>query len=836
MEENQDAEGGSATTIIKQEGHADDAKSEMQIETHETQKPNEEPQMATDETQKPKGQTQDASSIMARGRIEPHVRRHSLMMFQTNAAVDVCLEVEPLRGVFYNTVTKYIEEEPVEKNEFEQDIQDRDPTRYFPTSARGFSGMLKQPLHETPPNQQIVWMIARYEAICQRLQETGNSLARIRAGNANMTRQQLMQLFINEREKLFGKVEYFPVGEPYLGMPPFTHFFKREELLYFGICQSPYDTVSVDKMRDGTEIAQAIILDGTPSLREDMGTRFILYCKFERGANEVSDYTDKNQPIFQSWIHEIPIRVVRGYNAISRYAPLWGFRYDGLYRIIGVYSDNNKQGLRVWSYVFSACNPDLEPPVFLQTDEGSESVTTTDPDLKSVFINHLHIHAKFQKSIKKKISEDLRQVDVVLNGKKLFTIGIPHLLRAGGRNYRQVPLVVNFSIIYRYIRRLCKVAKVGQQWLEGPVAEYEKAKKEGSTIWWARGGFLPMKLIIQYLEPRRSLSMEVIRGQCKEKITSKKVRLQKTLVINRELAKNMARPFFPQSDTDSIWTYIELTEPIDRTWNPYEDISAGSEVHPIPVLNEVDDDEPPMVFTYIRSNIYFSRLPNLNFDPVCAGCIPDTLDKETCQIVTVKGFCKGLMDPKGRLYCQGVNKGYLSTIQSRAACSDNCPCSNDCSNRLLEGVQVPVKLIKTPNMGWALHTMVHITIGTYIMQYVGEVVCRSEMMAREHQYDKLGRFNYCMEAVEMETLHDDWQMPCMDSMVLGNIARFLNHSCDPNVEVITVWRGDDFPCIAVYALRDIAAGEALTYCYGSQYKSIPCLCDARNCRGFIGNI
>ncbi|KAK2196213.1 bifunctional SET domain/SET domain superfamily/Post-SET domain [Babesia duncani] len=97
-------------------------------------------------------------------------------------------------------------------------------------------------------------------------------------------------------------------------------------------------------------------------------------------------------------------------------------------------------------------------------------------------------------------------------------------------------------------------------------------------------------------------------------------------------------------------------------------------------------------------------------------------------------------------------------------------------------------------------------------------------------------FNYCMEAVEMERQHDDWQMPCLDSMIVGNIARFLNHSCEPNVDVVTVWRGDDFPCIGVYALKDIEAGDALTYFYGSSYKSIPCLCGTPSCRGFIGTL
>ncbi|EKX72813.1 conserved hypothetical protein [Theileria equi strain WA] len=302
------------------------------------------------------------------------------------------------------------------------------------------------------------------------------------------------------------------------------------------------------------------------------------------------------------------------------------------------------------------------------------------------------------------------------------------------------------------------------------------------------------------------------------------------------MAKIAARPFFPQNDSTSIWTKIELVEPHPNSWNPYKDVSAGSEVHPIPVENNVDQDLPPMGFTYIRNNVFFSRLPNFNLEPVCAGCVPHNIRPENCHKIAVSGFCKGFVDSEGKVYCEGINKKFLSAIRSRASCSDNCPCPNTCRNRLPDGIQIPVKLVKAPQLGWALHTRVPLRKGTFIMQYVGEIICRSEMAAREHHYDKLGQFNYCMESVEMEKQSDDWQMPCIDSMVLGNIARFLNHSCEPNVEVITVWKGDDFPSIAVYALCDIAAGDALTYCYGNSYRSIPCLCGTKSCRGFIGSV
>ena len=65
-----------------------------------------------------------------------------------------------------------------------------------------------------------------------------------------------------------------------------------------------------------------------------------------------------------------------------------------------------------------------------------------------------------------------------------------------------------------------------------------------------------------------------------------------------------------------------------------------------------------------------------------------------------------------------------------------------------------------------------------------------------------------------------------------NIARLINHSCDPNCEVfgkgLKVW---------VYAMRDIKAGEELSYDYGfsfdKDFKNYPCKCKSKNCVGYI---
>jgi SET domain-containing protein len=62
------------------------------------------------------------------------------------------------------------------------------------------------------------------------------------------------------------------------------------------------------------------------------------------------------------------------------------------------------------------------------------------------------------------------------------------------------------------------------------------------------------------------------------------------------------------------------------------------------------------------------------------------------------------------------------------------------------------------------------------------------------------------------------------------IAAFVNHCCDPNCEPEEVDGR-----IWIVALRDIAAGEELTYDYNlyDGEGDAPCFCGAKNCRGSL---
>ncbi|KAH9287298.1 Histone-lysine N-methyltransferase SETDB1 [Echinococcus granulosus] len=78
----------------------------------------------------------------------------------------------------------------------------------------------------------------------------------------------------------------------------------------------------------------------------------------------------------------------------------------------------------------------------------------------------------------------------------------------------------------------------------------------------------------------------------------------------------------------------------------------------------------------------------------------------------------------------------------------------------------------------------------------------------------------------------------MDAKKMGNLGRYFNHSCEPNVFVQNVFISSHdprFPEVAFFAKRNIAAGEELTWDYGYVVDAVPfkvlyCYCGEPSCR------
>ncbi|MCD9028177.1 SET domain-containing protein-lysine N-methyltransferase [Luteimonas sp. BDR2-5] len=90
------------------------------------------------------------------------------------------------------------------------------------------------------------------------------------------------------------------------------------------------------------------------------------------------------------------------------------------------------------------------------------------------------------------------------------------------------------------------------------------------------------------------------------------------------------------------------------------------------------------------------------------------------------------------------------------------------------------------------------------------------------------------------TLNDDY---VIDANVDGNVARWINHSCEPNCEAVVQEDPKDRrhkDKVFIEAIRDIAEGEELTYNYGITLaerhtprlkKLWGCRCGSANCTG-----
>uniref|UniRef100_A0A8C0UCH7 SET domain-containing protein n=1 Tax=Cyanistes caeruleus TaxID=156563 RepID=A0A8C0UCH7_CYACU len=84
----------------------------------------------------------------------------------------------------------------------------------------------------------------------------------------------------------------------------------------------------------------------------------------------------------------------------------------------------------------------------------------------------------------------------------------------------------------------------------------------------------------------------------------------------------------------------------------------------------------------------------------------------------------------------------------------------------------------------------------------------------------------------------DGEVYCIDARYYGNVSRFINHLCDPNiipVRVFMLHQDLRFPRIAFFSSRHIRPGEELGFDYGDRFwdiksKYFPCQCGSEKCK------
>jgi len=112
-----------------------------------------------------------------------------------------------------------------------------------------------------------------------------------------------------------------------------------------------------------------------------------------------------------------------------------------------------------------------------------------------------------------------------------------------------------------------------------------------------------------------------------------------------------------------------------------------------------------------------------------------------------------------------------------------------------------------------------------IVEYVGEIIRQSVADVREKYYEEKNIGCY------MFKIEDDM---IVDATRKGNIARFVNHSCEPNAyaKIVNI---NGSKKIVIFAACVIRPREEITYDYKFQIEEekIKCFCGAPTCRGFM---
>eukprot|EP00727_Mastigamoeba_balamuthi_P014129 m51a1_g9339 putative mixed-lineage leukemia (1107) ;mRNA; f:57651-62669 len=138
-----------------------------------------------------------------------------------------------------------------------------------------------------------------------------------------------------------------------------------------------------------------------------------------------------------------------------------------------------------------------------------------------------------------------------------------------------------------------------------------------------------------------------------------------------------------------------------------------------------------------------------------------------------------------------------------------------------------MKFLRSHIHGYGLFTLEQIEADDLVTEYVGELIRPQLADIREEKYNAAGM---CGSSY-LFRVDNDW---IVDATMRGNLARFMNHSCDPNCTAKII-SADGKSKIAIYSKRTILAGEEITYDYKFpiEEEKIRCLCGAAKCRGTL---
>ncbi|KAK7972461.1 histone-lysine N-methyltransferase ASH1L [Apiospora saccharicola] len=182
------------------------------------------------------------------------------------------------------------------------------------------------------------------------------------------------------------------------------------------------------------------------------------------------------------------------------------------------------------------------------------------------------------------------------------------------------------------------------------------------------------------------------------------------------------------------------------------------------------------------------------------------MEPERPLSTSVEAACVCKSQDDNELCSEGSNclNRITETYCTHHVCKNKMP--NECPDILIHNYG---------SKGWGLKSTRTIPSGTFLCQYLGKSL--NEAAVREQ-----GENNYLLRLGDI----------FIDAKRQGNQARFLNHSCDPNCDLLKRNDGDR-PCAVIITNREILPNKELTINYRWD-SGVECHCGASNCTKFIG--
>ena len=227
-------------------------------------------------------------------------------------------------------------------------------------------------------------------------------------------------------------------------------------------------------------------------------------------------------------------------------------------------------------------------------------------------------------------------------------------------------------------------------------------------------------------------------------------------------------------------------------------------------------------YEHIDKNIFYTPVnipgPGIDADVIFAEqfqgcrCSASCVDPSVCGCVRTQPFYYSLDGRKLANPDHPPDMVYECHLQ--------CQCDVQCANRLVQkGPHPKLELMKAGVKGNGLRCQIDLPKGAFVCEYAGEVIGAEE--ARRRYQRNLDGPNYIFALREhFGRINSNSVITYIDPTHIGNIGRYINHSCDPNLLVVPVRTDTVVPKLCLFARRDILAGEELSFDYGGGLEPI----------------